>query len=86
MTLLKQLKVAVSGKEQEPKKVSDKVKMKVNRTEIIDKKIEKLLLAYKKQDEQTLKRASGFDHEKAIGKRNLLEKFGFSDDEDLELK
>ena len=52
----------------------------------VSKKIEKLLLAYKKQDEQTMKKATGFDLEKAMGKRNLLEKFGFSDDEDLELK
>lgn len=63
MTLLKQMKGAMGilGKEPSQKKVvSDKVQMRVDRQEVIDKKIEKLLLAYKKQDEQTLKRASGF--------------------------
>ncbi len=52
---------------------------------MIDKKIEKLLLAYKKQDEIAIKNAKNFDTEKALGKRNLLEKFGFSDDEELGL-
>ena len=64
-------------------KVSDKVQMKVARAEMIDKKIEKLLLAYKKQDEIAIKNAKNFDTEKALGKRNLLEKFGFSDDEEF---
>lgn len=52
---------------------------------MIDRKVEKLLLAYKKKDEASLKKASNFDAEKALGKRNLLEKFGFSDDEDLDI-
>lgn len=50
---------------------------------MIDKKIEKLLIAYKKADEITQKKANNFNTEKALGKRNLLDKFGFSDDEDL---
>jgi|688.fasta_scaffold769805_2 hypothetical protein len=57
--------------------------MRVDRGEMIDKKIEKLLIAYKKQDEITQKKANNFNTEKALGKRNLLDKFGFSDDEDL---
>lgn len=88
MTLLRQMKGSLGSLvPQGPAapKVSDKVQMKVNRSDIIDKKIEKLLLAYKKQDEIALKKASNFDTEKALGKRNLLEKFGFSDDEDLGL-
>jgi len=49
---------------------------------MIDSKIEKLLITYKQKDEQAKKRAGNIDAEKALGKKNLLDKFGFSDDEE----
>lgn len=57
-------------------------KKKTKREEMIDNKIEKLLIAYKKRDEDAQKRAVDMDAEKALGKKNLLDKFGFSDDEE----
>ena len=39
-------------------------------------------MTYKKKDEIAAAKASNLNTEKALGKRNLLEKFGFSDDED----
>lgn len=62
--------------------LTDPVKKKTKREEAIDQKIEKLLITYKKKDEIAQKKASNIDADKALGKRNLLEKFGFSDDED----
>ena len=41
-----------------------------------------MLITYKKKDEIAAQKASNINAEKALGKRNLLEKFGFSDDED----
>lgn len=52
------------------------------REQDIDDKIERLLIAYKEKDEQSQKKASEIQKEKKIGKKNLMEKFGFSDDED----
>ena len=60
----------------------DAAKKKSKREEAIDQKIEKLLITYKKKDEIAAQKASNINAEKALGKRNLLEKFGFSDDED----
>ena len=58
-----------------------KPKKKTKREEAIDTKIEQLLIAYKKQDEDVLRKQSQLDREKVEGKQNLMEKFGFSDDE-----
>ena len=52
---------------------------------MIDQKIEKLLIVYKEKDELAKKRAGNLDAEKALGKKNLLDKFGFSDDEESEI-
>ena len=52
---------------------------------MIDSKIEKLLITYKQKDEQAKRRAGNIDAEKALGKKNLLDKFGFSDDEESEI-
>ena len=62
--------------------LTDVVKKKSKREEAIDKKIEHLLITYKKKDEVTAQKANNINAEKALGKRNLLDKFGFSDDED----
>lgn len=48
----------------------------------IDDKIERLLLAYKKQDEVAHRKLTEMDKDKKQGKKNLMEKFGFSDDEE----
>lgn len=48
----------------------------------IDDKIERLLLAYKKQDEVAHRKLSEMDRDRKQGKKNLMEKFGFSDDEE----
>lgn len=85
ITLLKQLKnnngsdfsikpAALLSKQPEKKKTK--------REEMIDTKIEKLLVTYKQRDEQAKRRAENMDVEKALGKKNLLDKFGFSDDEE----
>eukprot|EP00352_Strombidinopsis_acuminata_P002253 CAMPEP_0176391444 /NCGR_PEP_ID=MMETSP0126-20121128/40030_1 /TAXON_ID=141414 ORGANISM="Strombidinopsis acuminatum, Strain SPMC142" /NCGR_SAMPLE_ID=MMETSP0126 /ASSEMBLY_ACC=CAM_ASM_000229 /LENGTH=71 /DNA_ID=CAMNT_0017761559 /DNA_START=1203 /DNA_END=1418 /DNA_ORIENTATION=- len=58
-------------------------KKKTKKEETIDRKIEKLLMAYKKHDEEAKKKAAQLELDKVQGKRNLMEKFGFSDDEDL---
>ena len=42
----------------------------------------RLLLAYKEKDEQSQKKVSEIQKEKKIGKKNLMDKFGFSDDEE----
>ena len=44
-----------------------------------------MLIAYKKQDEDVLRKKSQMDREKVEGKQNLMEKFGFSDDEGTDL-
>jgi hypothetical protein len=85
LTLLKQIKnngsdfsikppALLSGKQPDRKKTK--------REEMIDTKIEKLLITYKQRDEQAKRRAGNLDAEKALGKKNLLDKFGFSDDEE----
>ena len=56
---------------------------KTKREEAIDKKIEKLLENYKRKDEQASNKAKNMDADKAMNRRNLLDKYGFSDDEDL---
>lgn len=83
ITLLKQLKNQGSEFSMKPTQLlNEGVKKKSKREEAIDNKIEKLLITYKKKDEIAAKKASNLDADKALGKRNLLEKFGFSDDED----
>lgn len=83
ITLLKQLKNQGSEFSMKPTQLlNEGVKKKSKREEAIDSKIEKLLITYKKKDEIAAKKASNLDADKALGKRNLLEKFGFSDDED----
>ena len=61
-------------------------KKKTKREEMIDNKIEKLLITYKQKDEQAKRRAGNLDAEKALGKKNLLDKFGFSDDEESNIE
>ena len=56
--------------------------MKSKREQEIDDKVERLLLAYKEKDEQSQKKVSEIQKEKKIGKKNLMDKFGFSDDEE----
>ena len=63
----------------------DAAPKKTRREEMIDQKIEKLLIVYKEKDELAKKRAGNLDAEKALGKKNLLDKFGFSDDEESEI-
>merc|ERR1712060_117486 len=87
LTLLKQLKnngsdfsikpAAMLNQRDQPKE-----KKKTRREEMIDEKIEKLQITYKQKDEQAKRRAGNMDAEKALGKKNLLDKFGFSDDEE----
>lgn len=61
----------------------DKKKQRTNRRqEIVDEKIERLLLAYKQKDEIAHKKVHEIEKEKKLGKKNLMEKFGFSDDEE----
>lgn len=86
ITLLRQLKNNGSDFSVKPTallahKQSSK-KKKTKREEMIDNKIEQLLVTYKQKDEQAKRRASNLDAEKALGKKNLLDKFGFSDDEE----
>ena len=61
---------------------TEKIHIKSKREQEIDDKVERLLLAYKEKDEQSLKKASEIQKEKKIGKKNLMDKFGFSDDEE----
>lgn len=63
-----------TGKEQKPQ-VSKRQKE-------IDNKIERLLIAYKHQDEVAHKKVIEMEKDKKQGKKNLMEKFGFSDDEE----
>lgn len=56
---------------------------KTKREEVIDQKIEKLLQHYKKKDEEASMRAKNFDADRAMNRRNMLERYGYSDDEDM---
>lgn len=85
ITLLRQLKNNGSEISVKPSALLNNKqpeKKKTKREELIDNKIEKLLITYMKKDEQAKKRAGNLDAEKALGKKNLLDKFGFSDDEE----
>ena len=85
ITLLKQLKNNGSDFSIKPAALLNNKpleKKKTKREEMIDQKIEKLLITYKQKDEQAKRRAGNIDAEKALGKKNLLDKFGFSDDEE----
>ena len=85
LTLLKQLKNNGSDFSLKPAVVLNSKlpeKKKTKREEMIDNKIEKLLITYKQKDEQAKRRAGNLEADKALGKRNLLDKFGFSDDEE----
>ena len=86
ITLLKQLKNNGSDFSIKPAALLNAKppieKKKTKREEMIDSKIEKLLISYKQKDEQAKRRAGNIDAEKALGKKNLLDKFGFSDDEE----
>lgn len=42
------------------------------------------MLAYKKQDEEAAVRAKNIEADRKKGKKQLMEKFGFSDDEEEE--
>lgn len=59
-------------------------KIKTKKEQEIDDKIEKLLYAYKKQDEEAARRAKNLEKDRKQGKKNLMAKFGFSDDEEDE--
>jgi hypothetical protein len=59
-------------------------KKKTKKEEMIDKKIEYLLETYKKQDEALLKKATEKTGKKTQERKNLRDKFGFSDDEEDE--
>ena len=61
------------------------VKKKSKKEEIIDMKIEYLLETYKKQDEELLKKAGEKTAQRRMDRKNLRDKFGFSDDEDDDL-
>lgn len=50
-----------------------------------DRKVEALLEAYKKQDEETLRKEHQKNLSKKINQKALLDKFGFSDEEDEHL-
>ena len=85
ITLLKQLKNNGSDFSIKPAALLNNKpteKKKTKREVLIDSKIEKLLITYKQKDEQAKRRAGNIDAEKALGKKNLLDKFGFSDDEE----
>ncbi len=56
--------------------------IQTKRQQDIDEKIERLLIAYKKQDEIAHKKVTEMERERKLGKKNLMEKFGFSDDEE----
>lgn len=58
------------------------IKKKTKKEEMIDKKIEYLLETYKKQDEALLKKATDKTSKKDQDRKNLRDKFGFSDDDE----
>jgi len=49
-----------------------------------DRKVEALLQAYKKQDEELMRKEQEREMTKKINQKALLDKFGFSDEEDPE--
>lgn len=49
-----------------------------------DRKVEALLEAYKKQDEELMRKENQKNMNKKINQKALLEKFGFSDEEEEE--
>lgn len=49
-----------------------------------DRKVEALLEAYKKQDEELMRKETQKNINKKMNQKALLEKFGFSDEEDDE--
>ena len=51
---------------------------------MIDRKIENLMIIYKKQDEELLKKAQDKEKFKNVNNKVLRDKFGFSDDEEEE--
>ena len=57
-------------------------KIKTNKESKIDSKVEALLKAYKKQDEELMKKDQEREQTKKVNQKKLLEKFGFSDEED----
>ena len=57
-------------------------KKKSKKEEMIDKKIEYLLETYKKQDEALLRKATDKTSKNKQDRKNLRDKFGFSDDEE----
>ena len=59
-------------------------KKKTRREEQIDRKIERLLETYKRQDEELVRKARERERTKDLGKKLLRDKFGFSDDEEDE--
>jgi hypothetical protein len=61
---------------------SEKPTVVSKRQQEIDGKIERLLLQYKKQDEVAHRKITEMDKDRKAGKKNLMEKFGFSDDEE----
>lgn len=85
LTLLRQLKSHGSDLSLKPDAFSQQTKnakKKTKREEQIDLKIEKLLEIYKKKDEQASNKAKNLDADRAMNRRNLLDKYGFSDNED----
>jgi len=60
----------------------EETKKKTKKEQLIDKKIEYLLETYKKQDEELLKKADQKSNKHRAARKNLRDKFGFSDDED----
>jgi len=57
-------------------------KPKTDKEAKIDSKVEALLKAYKKQDEELMKKDQEREQTKKVNQKKLLEKFGFSDEED----
>ena len=58
------------------------LKKKTKKEEMIDKKIEYLLEAYKKQDEALMRKATDKSSKQRQERKNLRDKFGFSDEDD----
>ena len=58
------------------------MKKKTKKEEMIDKKIEYLLETYKKQDEALMRKATDKSSKKRQERKNLRDKFGFSDEDD----
>ena len=58
------------------------IKKKSKKEEMIDKKIEYLLETYKKQDEALMRKATDKTSKQKQERKNLRDKFGFSEDDD----